>query len=137
MDRTIVVAAVAFVRDGHVLTVRKQGTSRFMLVGGKLEPGESALEAAIRETREEVGIEVADLVLLGEFVSETANEPGHELHSTVFLARKDVAAEPSALGEIAELRWTDMAAAAAGEYDDLAPMLEHHVLAKLREPAQE
>ena len=137
MDRTIVVAAVAFVRDGHVLTVRKQGTSRFMLVGGKLEPGESALEAAVRETREEVGIEVSDLVLLGEFVSETANEPGHQLHSTVFVAPESVTVEPSARGEIAELRWTSMAAAAAGEYDDLAPMLEHHVVARLWGPAQE
>ena len=136
MDRTIVVAAVAFVRDGHVLTVRKQGTSRFMLVGGKLEAGESAREAATRETREEVGIEVSELTLLGEFVSETANEPDHELHSTVFLAG-GVTVEPVAAGEIAELRWTDMAAAAAGEYDDLAPMLEHHVLASLQELAQE
>ena len=32
-ERHIVVAAVALVRDGHVLTVRKQGTERFMLVG--------------------------------------------------------------------------------------------------------
>ena len=47
-DRHIVVAAVALVRDGHVLTVRKRGTERFMLVGGKLEPGESARDAALR-----------------------------------------------------------------------------------------
>ena len=31
-DRHIVVAAVALVRDGHVLTVRKRGTERFMPV---------------------------------------------------------------------------------------------------------
>ncbi len=57
--RTIVVAAVAFVRDGQVLTVRKRGTTRFMLVGGKPEPGESTYDAAVRETREEVGLDVS------------------------------------------------------------------------------
>ena len=59
MTGTFVVAAVAFVRDGHVLTVRKRGTTRFMLPGGKLEPGESAYAAAVREIREEVGLRSA------------------------------------------------------------------------------
>ncbi len=125
-ENHIVVAAVALVRDGHVLTVRKQGTERFMLVGGKLEPGESARDAALRETREEVGIEVAEATLLGEFHSEAANEPGHTLHSTVFWIESD--AEPVAAGEIAEVRWTPL----EDHPDDLAPMLEHHVLPAIR-----
>lgn len=125
----IVVAAVALVRDGCVLTVRKRGTERFMLVGGKLEPGESAREAALRETREEVGLEIADAVLLGEFESEAANEPGHTLHSTVFWVDSD--AEPVASAEIAEVRWTPL----RGHADDLAPMLEHHVLPVIRAAA--
>ena len=92
----IVVAAVALVRDGHVLTVRKRGTERFMLVGGKLEPGESARDAALRETYEEVGLRIESATLLGEFHSEAANEPGHSLHSTVFWVESD--AEPVASG---------------------------------------
>ena len=118
----IVVAAVALVRDGHVLTVRKRGTERFMLVGGKLEPGESAYDAALREAREEVGLVLASATLLGEFLSEAANEPGHTLHSTVFWVESD--AEPVAAAEIAEVRWTPL----VDHPDDLAPMLEHHVL---------
>ena len=122
----IVVAAVALVRDGCVLTVRKRGTQRFMLVGGKLEAGESALEAALRETREEVGLEIGSASLLGEFLSEAANEPGHTLHSTVFWVESD--AQPVASGEIAEVRWTSV----HDHPDDLAPMLEHHVLPVIR-----
>ncbi|MBC2934324.1 NUDIX domain-containing protein [Nocardioides sp. zg-1228] len=125
-DRHIVVAAVALVRDGCVLTVRKRGTARFMLVGGKLEPGESARDAALRETREEVGLEIGSATLLGEFLSEAANEPGHSLHSTVFWVESD--ADPVAAGEIAEVRWTPL----DDHPDDLAPMLEHHVLPVLR-----
>ena len=124
-DRHIVVAAVALVRDGCVLTVRKRGTQRFMLVGGKLEPGESAREAALRETREEVGLEIESTTLLGEFHSEAANEPGHTLLSTVFWVESD--AEPVASAEIAEVRWTPL----RDHPDDLAPMLEHHVLPAL------
>lgn len=121
-DRHIVVAAVALVRDGHVLTVRKRGTQRFMLVGGKLEPGESAYDAALREAREEVGLVLGSATLLGEFLSEAANEPGHTLHSTVFWVESD--ADPVAAAEIAEVRWTPL----IDHPDDLAPMLEHHVL---------
>ena len=120
----IVVAAVAFVRDGEVLTVRKRGTSRFMLVGGTLEPGETPIQAAAREAVEEVGVEPVDLDLLGEFLAEAANEPDHLVQSTVFTA--SLASEPRAGNEIAELRW--MGLGDAGHHDDLAPLLEHHVL---------
>ncbi len=124
MTGTFVVAAVAFVRDGHVLTVRKRETGRFMLPGGKLEPGESAYAAAVREIREEVGLEVDDLRLLGEFTATAANEPGHLVESTVYLGALPVGpggaeVEPVAAGEIAELRWTDL----SGDHDDLAPLL--------------
>lgn len=122
----ITVSAVALVRDGAVLTVRKQGTERFMLVGGKPEPGESAYDCAVRETREEVQLDLDDLTLLGEFTSEAANEPGHLLHSTVYTCR--FSGEPVVAGEIAEARWTSL----DGDHDDLAPMLEHHVLPLLR-----
>ena len=123
----IVVAAIALVRDGCVLTVRKKGTERFMLVGGKLEPGESARQAALRETYEEVGLRIDEATLLGEFLSEAANEPGHTLHSTVLWVESD--AEPVASAEIAEVRWTPL----RDHPDDLAPMLEHHVLPFLKE----
>ena len=73
-------AARVRVRGDEVLTVRKEGTSRFMLVGGKLEPGESARDAALRETSEEVSIDLASVQPLGEFWSDAANEPGHRLH---------------------------------------------------------
>lgn len=125
----LVVSAVAFVRDGAVLTVRKQGTDRFMLVGGKREAGETTLACALRETREEVGLEIADPELLGDFLAEAANEPGHLVRSTVFTTElPDPTVEPVAAGEIAEVRWIDLTRATAGDYDDLAPLLEHHVL---------
>jgi 8-oxo-dGTP diphosphatase len=71
---------------GRVLSVRKRGTDRFMLPGGKPEPGESPADAAAREVAEELGVvvPVEELVLLGRFEAAAANEPGHTVRSTVF-----------------------------------------------------
>ncbi|WP_206079956.1 NUDIX domain-containing protein [Propioniciclava coleopterorum] len=41
---------------GDLLLVRKRGTRAFMLPGGKVEPGETHAEAAVREVREEIGL---------------------------------------------------------------------------------
>ena len=88
-------------------------------------------DAALRETYEEVGLEIESATLLGEFLSEAANEPGHSLHSTVFWVESD--ADPVASAEIAEVRWTPL----HDHPDDLAPMLEHHVLPVIRATAGE
>jgi len=125
----IVVSAVVFRDDrGRVLTVRKAGTQRFMLPGGKREPGETAAQTAIRECAEELGLELDPdrLSVLGVFLGDAANEPGHSLHSSVFT--HPLESEPAAAAEIAELRWLDPSQPLP---DDLAPMLEHHALPAL------
>ena len=106
---TIVVAAVVL-RDeaGRMLSVRKRGTTSFLLPGGKLEPGETPAQAALREVAEEVGV-VLDgerLALLGEFEAPAANEPGHVVRSTVFTHPARVV--PTLAAEIEELRWASL-----------------------------
>ena len=127
--RTLVISAVCF-RDeqGRILTVRKRGTSKFMLVGGKLEPGEDPATAAVREVAEEVRLEIRldELELLGTFDSDAANETDTRIASTVYLAPLPEGATPEAAAEIAELAWLDPATASAR--DDLAPLLQHHVI---------
>ncbi len=128
---TFVTASVCVVRDGLLLTVRKRGTSRFMLPGGKLEPGETPVDCAVREAAEEVGLDLsaADLVELGDWTADAANEPGALVHSTVFVAppsRPDQP-EPVASGEIDELRWQPL----GDRSPDLAPLLATYVLPAL------
>lgn len=104
--RVISVSAVVLTRpDGAVVTVRKAGTDRFMLPGGKWEAGESPLECAVREVAEELGavLNPEALTPLGRFETATANEPGFVLVSEVFAAEVDGLQEPRA--EIAEARW--------------------------------
>src|SRR5699024_12189860 len=85
------ITAVSFLREGplgtEVLAVRKRGTGSYMQVGGELEPGEAALQPAIREVEEELGgrLSPEDLELLGEIEAAAANEPDKLVRSTVFV----------------------------------------------------
>ena len=132
----IVVTGVVVQDDaGRVLTVRKRGTERFMLPGGKPEPGESPAQTGARELAEELGLRVdpASMQLLGAFSGPAANEPGRLLESTVFHARPE--GEPQPAAEIAELRWLPVEADALGAELDagrIAPLLADHVLPLLR-----
>lgn len=119
--------------DGALLTVRKRGTDRFLLVGGKLDPGESPAAAVAREAAEEVGLrlEVGQLHQLGTFEAPAANESGTWVRATVFTA--PLTGRPVPLAEIEELRWQPLDdASAAALPADLAPLLRDHVIPELR-----
>lgn len=125
-------AVCIYDQDGRLLTIRKQGTTKFMHPGGKPELGESAAEAGARELSEEVGLHIAaaDLELMGVWHGTAANEANTDIAATVFTApgRWDAGAiRPAA--EIAELRWMHLDTAAG--FDDLAPLLTDYVLPRL------
>ncbi len=50
---------------GQVLLQKRSDTGQWCVPGGALEPGETYIEAATRELKEEVGITVSDLKLFG------------------------------------------------------------------------
>ena len=127
---TFVTAAFCLIREGRPLTVRKAGSSRFMLPGGKIDPGESARAAADREVMEEVGIDVSGLgEPLGRFHDVAANEPDSWVDATVYVTHLRPDDAPSPLAEIAEQRWLDLEEDLP---DDLAPVLRNHVVPLLR-----
>ena len=107
VEPLIHVSAVVF-RDVNdkVLTVRKRGTEKFMFPGGKPELGESALDTAIREVKEEIGIglEAKQLTQIGVYEAPAANEAKHTVVATVFTYDGDTI-EPQMAAEIAELSW--------------------------------
>lgn len=121
--------------QGDLLLVRKRGTDRFMLPGGKVEPGESHLAAILREVAEEVSLMLTppSVSLLGHWTAGAANEPGMVIASDVFTA--PLPGEPTASAEIEELRWLPI----DGDHDyaddhTLSPMLTEHVIPALLAP---
>lgn len=88
VDPADFVVSAVVIRDssGRVLVVRKRGTSKYMLPGGKIETGESPAQAAIRELHEEVGarLDAGLLVSLGDWMAPAANEPDHIVHGFIF-----------------------------------------------------
>nr|WP_209905375.1 NUDIX domain-containing protein [Brachybacterium sacelli] len=130
------ITAVSFLRHGphgeEVLAVRKRGTGSYMQVGGKLEPGETALEAAVREVAEEIGVHLdpRDLEPLGEFEAVAANEPDTLVRSTVFSCRTELPEPLAVRAELADHRWIRVDEPGTGAR--LAPLMVEHILPALR-----
>lgn len=63
-------AVLCFVfRDPEVLLIEKLrglGAGKVNAPGGRIDPGETAVQAAIRETKEEVGVDCRDVEQVGE-----------------------------------------------------------------------
>ncbi len=82
-------ATLMFIRDGDdILLIRKLrgiGAGKINAPGGKIDPGESPLEAAVRETGEEVHVTPADPRKMGELSFAMSDIPDIFVH--VFLAR--------------------------------------------------
>ncbi|MGH3862766.1 NUDIX hydrolase [Actinokineospora sp.] len=64
---SVAVACSTFVQDadGRVLMIRRTDSGRYTIPGGQLEPGESLSSAAVRETKEETGIDTEISGLVG------------------------------------------------------------------------
>lgn len=76
---------VFVVRDGQILLIDKKrglGKGKVNGPGGKVDPGESVEQCAIRECREELGIEVSNLEHLGEHRFQFVD--GYSIHCFVF-----------------------------------------------------
>lgn len=121
-----IVAGVIRDSGGRVLTVRKRGTSAFMLPGGKRNAGEADLEALSRELAEELGCDLVEAKHLGTYDAPAANEPETRVYGAIYLA--DVAGGLVAQAEIEELLWVEPKAPPAVP---LAPLLERQVLPRL------
>ena len=82
--------------------------------------------------REELGIELspADLEPVGEWHSDAANEPGHGLHSHVFMSTAPLTQTPVPAAEIEELRWQPLDG--VEDVEDLAPLARWYALPAVR-----
>ena len=90
-------ATVICKRDGQVLYVRKP-KSRWALPGGKIESGETPVQAAVRELSEETGLVNLDLLYLAAYEKD-------EVTHYVFMTQVPSSIEPSPQNEISACKW--------------------------------
>jgi 8-oxo-dGTP pyrophosphatase MutT (NUDIX family) len=96
--------------DGAILLIRRTDNENWALPGGAIELNESVRQAAIRETREETGIDCAITGLAGIY-----SDPRHVIHYTsndevrrefsIVLTARPVAGQPAPSAESREVRW--------------------------------
>ena len=87
------------VREEKILLIHKKrgfGAGKINGPGGKVDPGETPLESALRETFEELGIKPLETEASGELHFQFRD--GFSLHCTVFLAH-DFEGEPQETDE--------------------------------------
>lgn len=117
---SIVVAVTVFVLDDQdrVLLIRRTDNGLWALPGGAQDFGEYVAETAVRETREEAGINVEVVDVVGIYsdpkhVVEYSNGEVRQQFSICFRARY-LGGQPTASEESAEVRWV-----ARNELDEL------------------
>ena len=102
----ILATLVYAIRDDEVLLhqrVKDPNKGLWVAPGGKLEPTESPTECAVREMREETGLELEDPVLRGVMV-EVSPRPDYQWLTFIYAATRWSGELAPAAG-IGEFRW--------------------------------
>ena len=101
-------------RTGDVLLIRRSDNDNWAVPGGAIDLGESMVQAAVRETREETGIDCEVTGLVGTYtdprhvVLYTSNGEARQEFSIVLTARA-TGGEPTRSEESSEVRWVPRA----------------------------
>lgn len=107
MDKnTIQKSALIHIRDRKILMTRSVGKDVFYMPGGKPEAGESAMDALIREIKEEANIDLDrdTIKFLNTYIAQAHGKPeGVMVHMECFEA--EFKGELKATGEIEEIKY--------------------------------
>ena len=96
--------------EGEILMIRRTDNDNWAVPGGAVDLGESVAQAAVRETREESGIECEITGLVGIY-----SDPKHVLLYTsngevrqefsIVLTARPLSGQPTPSSESSEVRW--------------------------------
>lgn len=96
--------------QGEILLIRRTDNDNWAVPGGAIDLGESLAQAAVRETKEETGIDCEITGLVGIYT-----DPKHVMHYTsndevrqefsVVLTARPVGGTPTPSSESSEVRW--------------------------------
>jgi ADP-ribose pyrophosphatase YjhB (NUDIX family) len=95
---------------GDILMIRRSDNDNWAVPGGAIDLGESMTDAAVRETREETGIDSEITGIVGIYTDPkhvilyTSNGEARQEFS-ILLTGRPVAGEPTPSSESSEVRW--------------------------------
>ncbi|MBK6644840.1 MAG: NUDIX domain-containing protein [Anaerolineales bacterium] len=95
---------VAVIHEGKILLTQREDFETWILPSGGVEDGESLAQAAIRETREETGLDVELTRLVGVY-SRLSNMP--PVHAVLFAAKPIGGEIQCQEGETIAVQWFD------------------------------
>jgi len=97
-------------QDGEILLIRRSDNDNWALPGGGVDLGESLVQAAVRETREESGVECEVTGVSGIYT-----DPGHVVLYTsngevrrefsIVLTARATGGQPTPSAETSDVRW--------------------------------
>ena len=117
---------------GEVLLIRRSDNDNWAVPGGAIDLGESMVQAAVRETREETGIDCEVTGLVGIYTDPrhvilyTSNGEARQECSVVFAARP-VSGAPTPSDESREVRWFGGGIAALQMDRSMRLRLDHYL----------
>ncbi|PZS08522.1 MAG: NUDIX hydrolase [Solirubrobacterales bacterium] len=98
--------------DGDLLMIHRTDNDNWALPGGAMDLGESLIDTAVRETKEETGIDCRVTGLVGIYtdpkhvIHYTSDDEVRQEFSVVFVARP-TGGQPTPSSETREVMWVD------------------------------
>jgi len=116
------------IKDGKILVTRKYDEPHFIIPGGKIEEGESAKETLAREFKEELSVELLDMVYWSTHQAVHFKDKNKLILMESYLAA--IKGNPIATSEINEFIWIDSSYKEKGI--KIASIDEDYVLPELK-----
>lgn len=136
MQTETITIAVALIlnADACMLVVRKRGTTAFMQPGGKIDAGETPLQALQRELREEVSLsfEAEQFRFVGTYSDEATNEPDAQVVAHAFVVFENP--ETALAAEIEDAHWLDLK---VDNDIELAHLTRNHIVPLAKELSEQ
>ena len=124
---------------GDVLLIRRSDNDNWALPGGAIDIGESLIQAAARETKEETGVDCEITGLVGIYT-----DPGHVILYTsngevrqecsIVLTASPTGGQPTPSSETSEVRWVPLADASDYRMDPAMRLRVQHYAERRSQP---
>lgn len=105
------VVGTMFFKDNKLLIDKPRKRATYQMIGGKVEPGETPIQAAIRECHEELGssaiFDESKFNLVMDFDEIATSDPSKKIHFYVFKYNDVLQGDLTISDEIENFLWYD------------------------------